>query len=209
MIVNAWCTGHHPLLLVPFQTSLIENWFILPALCYRASLVAQTIKNLPAVQETRVASLGGKDPLKKGMAALSSILAWRIPWTREPGGLTSMGSHRIGHDWGTNTFIFTPLYCCPWRCWIVLRTEDPSPPLNERSCEQRDFRDSRLGRHWQPLLVGSFQPVWPLPAVGTKMSLLASCVFPLSPVSIFGKLKGELKCSLWNKPQTGRKTITN
>ena len=66
MIVNAWCTGHHPLLLVPFPTSLIENRFILPALCYRDSLVAQTVKNLPAMQETWVASLGGKDPLKKG-----------------------------------------------------------------------------------------------------------------------------------------------
>ena len=92
MVVNAWCTGHHPLLLVPFQTSLMENQFILPALCYRASLVAQTIKNLPAMQETLVASLGGKDPLKKGMATHSSILAWRIPWTQEP------GSHRIGYD---------------------------------------------------------------------------------------------------------------
>ena len=51
--------------------------------------MAQTIKNLPAVQETRVASLGGKDPLKKGMAALSSILAWRIPWTEELDSLQS------------------------------------------------------------------------------------------------------------------------
>ena len=63
-----------------------------------AFLVAQTVKNPPAVQETWVQSLGQKDPLQKGMATHSSILAWRIPGTEEPGGLLSMGSHRIGHD---------------------------------------------------------------------------------------------------------------
>ena len=56
------------------------------------SLVAQTVKNLPAMQETRVQSLDQEDPLEKGMANHSSILAWRIPWTGEPGGLQSMGS---------------------------------------------------------------------------------------------------------------------
>ena len=54
-------------------------------------LVAQVVKNLPAMQETRVQSLGWKDPLEKGIATYSSILAWRIPWTEEPGGLQSMG----------------------------------------------------------------------------------------------------------------------
>ena len=53
--------------------------------------VAQLVKNLPAVQETRVQSLGQEDPLEKEMANHSSILAWRIPWTEEPGGLQSMG----------------------------------------------------------------------------------------------------------------------
>ena len=52
------------------------------------------IKNLPAVQETRVQPLGWEDPLEKGMAAHSSILAWQIPWTEEPGGLQSMGSQK-------------------------------------------------------------------------------------------------------------------
>ena len=56
------------------------------------------VKNLAAVRETWVLSLGEEDPLKKGMATLSSILAWRIPWTEEPGGLQSMGSLRVGHD---------------------------------------------------------------------------------------------------------------
>ena len=54
------------------------------------------VKNVPAMQETQVQSLGGEDPLEKGMATHSSILALRIPWTEEPGGLQSMGSHRVG-----------------------------------------------------------------------------------------------------------------
>ena len=60
--------------------------------------MAQTVKNLPAVQETWVGSLGWDDPLEKGMVTHSSILAWSIPWTEEPGGLQSMESHRVRHD---------------------------------------------------------------------------------------------------------------
>ena len=56
------------------------------------------VKNPPATWETWVQSLGWEDPLEKGMAAHSSILAWEIPWTEEPGGLQSMGSQRVGHD---------------------------------------------------------------------------------------------------------------
>ena len=56
------------------------------------------VKNLPAMQETQVRSLGWEDPLEKEMATHSSILAWRIPWTEEPGGLQSIGSQRVGHD---------------------------------------------------------------------------------------------------------------
>ena len=63
-----------------------------------ASLVAQMVKNPPAVWETWVRSLGWEDPLEKGMATHCSILAWRIPWIEEPGGLQSMGSQRVGHD---------------------------------------------------------------------------------------------------------------
>ena len=61
-------------------------------------LVAQTVKSLPAMQETRVQSLGQEDLLEKEMATHSSILAWRIPWTEEPGGLQSTRSQRVGHD---------------------------------------------------------------------------------------------------------------
>ena len=64
----------------------------------RASLVAQMVKNLQAVQETQVQSLGQEDPLEEGMATHSSILAWRIPWTEEPGVDYSLWSHRVGRD---------------------------------------------------------------------------------------------------------------
>ena len=60
--------------------------------------MAQVVKNRPAMQETWVQSLGQEDPPEKGMATHSSILAWRIPWTEEPGGLQSMGSQRVEHD---------------------------------------------------------------------------------------------------------------
>ena len=70
------------------QHSIIDTDFIA-----WSSLVAQLVKNLPAMQETWVRSLGWEDPLEKGKAAYSSILAWRMPWT-----LQSMGSQRVGHD---------------------------------------------------------------------------------------------------------------
>ena len=62
------------------------------------SLVTQTVKNPPAIQEAWFQTLGWEDPLEKGMATHSSTLAWRIPWTEEPGGLQSIGSQRVGHD---------------------------------------------------------------------------------------------------------------
>ena len=65
------------------------------------SLTAQSVKNLPAMQETWVQFLGWEDPLEKEMAIDSSILAWKIPWTEEPGGLQSMGSQRVRHDLAT------------------------------------------------------------------------------------------------------------
>ena len=62
------------------------------------AFIAQSVKNLPAMQETWVRFLGQEDPLEKGMATHSSVLAWRVSGTGEPGGLPSMGSHRVGHD---------------------------------------------------------------------------------------------------------------
>ena len=62
--------------------------------------------NLPAMQETWIHFLGQEEPLEKGRASYSNILAWRIPWTEEPGGLQSMGLQRVRHDLVTNTFTF-------------------------------------------------------------------------------------------------------
>ena len=76
--------------------------------------MTQKVKNLPAMQDTQVQSLDQEDPLEKGMATHSSILAWRISWTEEPGGLQSMASQTIGHDWTTNTFfLFTVVFIMP------------------------------------------------------------------------------------------------
>ena len=72
--------------------------FTLPKSPYKASLVAQLVKNPPVMQETWVQSPGGEDLLEKGMATHSSILAWRIPRTEEPGGLWSLGLQRVRHD---------------------------------------------------------------------------------------------------------------
>ena len=60
--------------------------------------MAHRVKNMPVIQETQVHSLGQEDPLEKGMATHSSILAWRIPWTEEPGGLQTMGLQRVWHN---------------------------------------------------------------------------------------------------------------
>ena len=102
------------------------------------------------MQETRVPSLSQEDPLEEGIAAHSSILAWRIPWTEEPGRLQSTGSHRVGHDLGTkrqqqqmnilkNSFFSKPSFalrtCPPNSCCLNLHNSDlfihPSPHLSE------------------------------------------------------------------------------
>ena len=82
------------------------------------------VKNPPAMQEIRVQSLGREDPLEKEMATHSSILAWEIPWTEEPGGLQSMVLQRAGHDRVTNTHTYTLTHTLHWanrRCPPSLR----------------------------------------------------------------------------------------
>ena len=83
---------------IPGSGRLAGEWIGYPLQYSWASLVAQLVKNLPAMQETWVLSLGREDPLENGKATHSSILAWRIPWTEEPAGLQSMGSQRVGND---------------------------------------------------------------------------------------------------------------
>ena len=88
--------------MVPMTT--LEPWLLWTTLWFQwlASLVAQVVKHLPAMQETWVQSLGWEDPLEKEMAAHSSTLAWKIPWREEPGRLQSMRLQRVGHDWATS-----------------------------------------------------------------------------------------------------------
>ena len=89
---------------------------------YGASLVAQTVKSLPAMCETWVRLLGWEDPLEEGMATHSSILAWRSPWTEEPGGLQPMGS-QIGHDWATRHSTWDKIW--PGQGWLTPDTHRP------------------------------------------------------------------------------------
>ena len=92
------CWRHQQLRGVCFHTSQEKNaWFTNK----RASLGAQLVKNPPAMQETWVWSLGWEYPLEEGMPTHSSILAWKIPWTEKPGGLQSVGSQGVGHDYST------------------------------------------------------------------------------------------------------------
>ena len=80
--------------------SWICRWILY--LLVKTSLVAQMVKHLSTMWETRVRSLGREDPLEKEMAIHSSTIAWKIPWTEEPGRLQSMGSQRVRHDWATD-----------------------------------------------------------------------------------------------------------
>ena len=89
------CSGRSP-----------EEWIGYPLRYSWASLMAQLVKNMPAKWETWVWPLGWEDPLEEGMTNHSSILAWRIPWTEQPGGLQSMGSQRVRNSWATAMFTF-------------------------------------------------------------------------------------------------------
>ena len=125
----------------------------------RASLVAQLVKNLTAMQETWVRSLGQEDPLDKGTATNSSILAWRNSWTEEPGGLKSMGSQRVRHDWATNSFFLAKGALNPmpvtygnsqvnsssWKCFCCFHVSNhernhlpPVHPLLMEECEHTE-----------------------------------------------------------------------
>ena len=83
---------------IPGLESSPGEWIGYPFQYFWASLVTHTVKNLHAMQETWVRTLGWEYPLEEGTATHSSVLAWRIPWTEEPAGLQSRGSQRVGHD---------------------------------------------------------------------------------------------------------------
>ena len=108
-----------------------------------SSLMAQTEKHLPTVRETRVWSLGWEAPLEKEMATHSSTLAWKIPWMEEPGGLQSVGSQRVRHDWATSLSVFTFMH---WRrkrqpsvlAWRIPGTGEPRPNFPRFTAVSKD-----------------------------------------------------------------------
>ena len=109
---------------------------------------AQMVKNMFAIQKTQVWSLGQEDPLEKGMATHSSILALRIPWTEEPGGLQSMGPQRVGHNWSINIFTFSPI--------MKIGRGKSLPP------QQFDDEDAMVETHWSLWkLQLRFWDLWP------------------------------------------------
>ena len=94
---------NYSLCFLNLHLNIYTNWNFMLVLhiLYLGFPGGSAVKNLPAIQETWVQSLGQEDPLEKGMALHSSILAWSIPWREEPGRLQSMGLQRLGHNWAT------------------------------------------------------------------------------------------------------------
>ena len=121
----------------PLQESFQRRYLLLTM----SLLVAQTVKNPPAMQETWVLCLVWEDLLEKEMGIHSSILAWRIPWTEKPGGLQSMGSKRIGHDWVTNSELMLLNCGVGEDSWESLGLQgDPTSPSKGGSV---------MGVHWK------------------------------------------------------------
>ena len=103
-ILYHWATRDAPCIYIHTHTHIYIIYI------YIVSLVAQMVKDLPAMWETQVQSLVQEDPLEKEMATHSSMLAWKIPWTEKTGGLQSMGSQRVRLNWATNTYTNTHIY---------------------------------------------------------------------------------------------------
>ena len=127
--------------------------------------MAQTVKNLPAMWETGVWSLGQEDSLEKGMATHSSILGWRILWTEEPDGLQSMRSQRVGNNSATNTFsrgtvdqifIDYPRSTCSWQ---LSHFQEASSILNNSKCRGLSCLGWRPAFHNLYVLVLQLQPL--------------------------------------------------
>ena len=127
-------------------------------------------KESARMQETQVQSLGWEDPLEKGMATHSRFLAWRIPWTEEPGGLQSIGSQRVRHDWATNTHTHTSLSelylaclvagACTQHSGCVSWAKSPHPGLYTHSALLAEASKSVLvAAKWRSYHTMTFQAI--------------------------------------------------
>ena len=134
-----------------WYTAHRKHFFILME--YFWAVVAQMVKSPPAMQETQVKFLGQEDPLEKEVATYSSTLAWRIPWTEEPGGLQSKGSQRVRNDGVTNTHSHKLLLVCVEKnvvsgkemLFIELYTH---LLLSQRKCPKISFKLQRICQIW-------------------------------------------------------------
>ena len=160
----------------------------------RASLVAHMVKNPPATQETWVWSLGWEDPLEEGMAPHSSILARKIPWTEEPGGLQSMGSLRVGHNWAPSLSLFTFMH---WR-----RKWQPAPAFCLENPRGREAWRAVQSMSSQQDVTEQPSTAQPQPSSLTLQLLLTqaaaswvpspSCLFPseFTPICLYSVQRG-------------------
>ena len=111
----------------PFNMCSSVTFSIFTRLCNQGFSVAQMVKNLPTMWETWVWYLGWEDPLEEGMVTHASILAWRIPWTKEPDKLQSLGSQRVRHDWVTDTHTHTQATITTISFWNICITPQRNP----------------------------------------------------------------------------------
>ena len=124
------------------------------------SLVAQTVKHLSTMWETRVWALGWEDPLDKEMATHSSTIAWKIPWTEEPGRIQSMGSQKVGHDWATSlsyTHTCNLKYYEAHLNYSKLHTILMDNGRNQRGTKER-LDEANFGRWWGTGKPGHWSP---------------------------------------------------
>ena len=148
-----------------------------------ASLVAQRLKRLPPMRESRVWSLGWEDPLEKEMAAHSSTPAWRIPWTEEPGRLQSTGLQRVGHDWVTSLHVTS-----------VFTQALPSPEGQSVFKELRSIQDA-LKPKWSFLWLKSDQGSYSPPRIG--ISAWTGPIYPRLPWAPSPPTSSECSWRLW------------
>ena len=142
--------------------------------CFGASLLVQSVKNLPAMQETAVQSLGQEDPLEKEMTIHSSTIAWKIPWTEEPDRLQSVGLQRVGNDWTTSLSLFT-LSQRTWSHFVGNFVPDGQIQWSFISYNS-SWGHACKSRIWKPRKLGC-QP-YPVPwtSLASEASTLGTCL---------------------------------